>query len=175
MQTMPRTPPPWPHARARGRDCQSRRRRPRATSPPARARAKALVAPRSLKLPVVWRCSSLRNTGTPASAESEGESTVGVARIMPAMRSRARLISFSVTPIGLSLAPGTALSALSRPRRQTRRRLAVGSALHAQHLCTTETCDLVALQADIGIGRDGYNIGHAVSREVVRLLMRKER
>ena len=55
------------------------------------ASATALVAPRSLKLPVVWRCSSLRWTGTPASSRrATARRTVGVRTTRPAMRVGAR-------------------------------------------------------------------------------------
>jgi hypothetical protein len=55
--------------------------------------ATALDAPRSLKLPVVWRCSSLRCTGTPNRSLSDTEKAIGVATMRAAMRWRAASMS----------------------------------------------------------------------------------
>jgi hypothetical protein len=44
------------------------------------------AAPRSLKLPVIWWCSSLRYTGAPATSDRLGEWASGVGRMRPLMR-----------------------------------------------------------------------------------------
>src|SRR3546814_901424 len=69
-----------------------------ATTPHCRCdgdkRATALVAPRNLKLPVVWWDSIFRWTGTPASADKLGECAMGVRSTKPARLCRARKTSF---------------------------------------------------------------------------------
>src|SRR5262249_47555052 len=59
--------------------------------------ANALRAPRSLKLPVLWRCSCLQKIRAPVNSLSAADSMHGVRKIAPFRRDRAATISDSET------------------------------------------------------------------------------
>ena len=109
--------------------------------------ATALVAPRSLKLPVCWRVSSLRWTGTPARAPSEGDATVGVAATRPPMRAAAA--SMSAKHIIAGHARAAALPSGGRaPDGPIRRRRAAGTARRWQGCWTPSDAPIRASMSD---------------------------
>ena len=113
--------PPCRHGRRRGRDCRSRRRRRRRRRASSESDSTALVAPRSLKLPVVWWCSHLMETGTPARRDEPVRRTQRRVQHRPAMRFRASRIREN------GIMPRAPMATRFSPGR------ARGSALHCGH------------------------------------------